>query len=168
MRIRRLSAIAGTALAAGSLAVGAGLAQGRVAHKFKVGPPTSIENTHGTSYFSIVRTANGIEYTAGIIQDHALGTGAITYDLAVHGGNAGTIDATAHKVTLYTKTGSLSGTATAVIKAANTNEQTVSGRLNLDHGAGSLKGDSLTATFTGTADLAKNLIQFKYRGHLEM
>jgi len=166
MGIRKAYAVAGATLSAGALVAGATVAQARISHPSKVGPPTAVRHDSGTSWFSIVRTAGGIEYTAGIISDRALGSGAITYELAIHAGNAGTIDVTAHKVTLYTKTGSLTGTATATIKAANTTQQTITGKLSLTQGKGSLKGDSLQATFSGTADLAKNVIQFNYKGTL--
>ncbi len=166
MGIRKACAVAGATLGACALVAGAAVAQARISHPSKVGPPTAAKHDSDTSWFSIVRTAGGIEYTAGIVADRALGTGAITYQLRVSTGNAGTIDVTARKVTLYTRTGSLTGTATATIKAANTNQQTITGKLNLTRGAGSLKGDSLQATFSGTADLAKNLIQFKSVGTL--
>ncbi len=166
--VRNARTVAGAALAAGALAAGTGVAQAHASHRTRarVGPPTAAMHDSGKTWFSIVRTAGGIEYTAGIISDRALGNGAITYQLAVRSGSAGTIDVTARRVTLYTKKGSLSGTATATIKAANTNQQTITGSLDLTRGTGSLRGDSLQANFSGTADLAKNLIQFDYRGTL--
>jgi hypothetical protein len=77
---------------------------------------------------------------------------------------SGAITVTAKKVTFYNGTGSLSGTATATVNTSGTTQTITGGKLKLTKGTGSQKGHSLTATFTGTADLAKNQYAFHYKG----
>jgi hypothetical protein len=54
----------------------------------------------------------------------------------------------------------------ATISINTTVAKIASGKESLVKGVGSMKGDRLTARFTGTADLAKNLIIFHYKGTL--
>src|SRR5581483_4086971 len=110
----------------------------------------------GTAYFSIVHTAGTNQQAAGIAKDKVLGNLATTYQIAI-GSQNGTVTVTAKKVTLYSGTGSLSGTATATVTFSGTSETITGGKLKLTKGTGSLKGHSLNATFTGTADTSKNM-----------
>jgi hypothetical protein len=63
----------------------------------------------------------------------------------------GVIQVTAKVVTLYTKKGSLSGTASATQTTNPDGTGTITdGKLTLDKGTGAYKGHQLVATFTGT------------------
>jgi hypothetical protein len=158
--IRRSRWIATAAVAPLAVAV---LASGAGA---KTGAPASVKNDSGIAYFSVVHTSGSSEIAAGTIQDKVLGAGALTYVLKVTNGASGTFKVTAKKVILYSAKGSLSGTATATVATSGNTQTITNGKLNLSHGQGSLKGDQLVATFTGTADLSKNLLQYKYKGTL--
>jgi hypothetical protein len=158
--IRRSRWIATATLAPLAVAV---LASGAGA---KTGVPASVKNDSGIAYFSVVHSTASSEVAAGTIQDKLLGTGALTYALKLGSGGNGTITVTAKKVVLYTAKGSLSGTGSATVSTSGNTQTITNGKLNLSHGQGSLTGDHLIATFTGTANLSKNLLQYKYKGTL--
>ncbi len=119
----------------------------------------------GTSYASITHTKNGLEIAAGNNYDKVLGEGAVTYQLKIVPSN-GTVKVKVPKVVLFTTTGSLTGTASATVAVSGNTQTITNGKLNLTKGAGSLKGRHFAGTFTGTSDLSKNLITFKYKGTL--
>jgi hypothetical protein len=120
----------------------------------------------GTAWVAETQKPGNLLYTAGYDQDKVLGAGAILYEIKATPTKNGTIKVAAKTVTLYTATGSLTGTATATL-TANTKtgkESVTGGKLNLGKGAGSLKGHSLTATFTGTGSLKTLTFTFHYTG----
>jgi hypothetical protein len=133
------------------------------------GPSASIRNDSGIGYFAVTHDSASLEIAAGNVNDKVFGTSAITYALKLGSGStAGTVSITAKPVVLYTAKGSLSGTATATIdNLTSTTQKITNGKLKLTKGAGSLKGDELTATFSGTADLSKNQFVFTYQGQLQ-
>jgi hypothetical protein len=148
------------------LALAAGLATMFVLIATAQGRPAPSRPDSGTAFVSITHTVGKIQFAAGNENDKLLGESAITYDLALSANSTGGIVVTSKHVVLYTKTGSLTGTASALLKT-NGNLQSVSnGKLTLTKGAGSLKGDSLKATFTGSANLTTNQIVFHYKGTL--
>jgi hypothetical protein len=119
----------------------------------------------GTAYFSITHTAGKTQFAAGNDTDKILGEGASTYKIGLSSGPAtGTLNVTVNKVTLFTPTGSLSGTATATLNTTKTAQKITNGKLTLDHGLGSQKGHSIVAKFTGTANLPANQYVFHYQG----
>jgi hypothetical protein len=169
--IRRSAVIA--AVSTASLLAGGGLTAASQAkpirHGGRVSPPTAIKTDSGTGYFSITHDAGSLEYTAGNVNDKVFGTSAITYDLKLAPGKTGSLNIKATKVVLYTAKGSLSGTATATINNLSATTQTITnGKLTLDKGQGALKGDNLTAKFSGTANITKNQFVFKYKGLLQI
>jgi hypothetical protein len=119
----------------------------------------------GTVFASITHTKNGLDIAAGNNYDKVLGEGAVTYQLKIVSSN-GTTKVKVPKVVLFTPTGSLTGTASATVTSTASTQTITNGKLNLTKGSGSLKGAKFAGTFTGTADLAKNLIQFHYKGTL--
>ena len=119
-----------------------------------------------TAYASITHTAGGLEFAAGNYADKVFKTGAITYALKLLPNSNGTTTVKVPKVVLYTSTGALSGTASATVTIQNGTQTITDGKLSLTKGTGALKGDSFKGTFTGTADLSKNVIVFHTKGTL--
>jgi hypothetical protein len=120
----------------------------------------------GKAYFSIVHVAGGIEFGAGTLQDKALGSGAVIYSVKAGTNPNGTLKVTVNKITLYTGDGSLTGTGSATVVTSGNTQKITNGKFDLTKGKGSLKGDQYVATFSGTADLSKNLLQYTYTGTL--
>jgi hypothetical protein len=125
--------------------------------------------TSGTAYLgSTSRTTKGLVYYAGFNSDKVLGQGAVTYTIKPTSATSGTITATAKKVTLWTNSGTLTGTGTATLHITNkpkTGDDTVSGgKINLTHGTGGQAGHSLVATFTGAGNLVSGQYVFHYKG----
>ena len=65
---------------------------------------------------------------------------------------------------MYSKTGSLKGTLSATVTLSGTTETFSNGKINLPRGAGSQKGHSLAATFTGTGSASSNQFTLHYKG----
>ncbi|MGH2867697.1 MAG: hypothetical protein ACRDNK_09035, partial [Solirubrobacteraceae bacterium] len=154
----RLAAALATTLVATAL-----VASAAGATKVGAGAP---QNDSGTTYASITHTRGHLEIAAGNNYDKVLGEGAVTYQLKLLPAGNGTIKVKVPKVVLFSTTGSIAGTASATV-TVNGNKQTITnGKLNLTKGTGGLKGRQFTGTFTGSSDLSKNLITFKYKGLL--
>jgi hypothetical protein len=153
---RSTSLVAGLLATCALIAVGAGAVGAKTSSKGK--------GDSGVAYVSITRTVKGIEYAAGTNSDKVLGSGAVTYDIALLPGPSGTFKVTSKKVVLYTPTGSLTGTATATVLIGPKTEKITNGKLNLTKGAGSQKGHSYVGTFTGSADLVANQLVFNTKG----
>lgn len=128
-------------------------------------PAAKSKSDSGTAYVSITHTTK-LEFAAGNNSDKVLGNGAITYQLTLAGGKMpNTIKLTSKKVVLYTSTGALTGTGSAIVTiVAGGNEAISGGKLSLTKGSGSQKGHSLTATFTGIDHVTPNQIVFNYKG----
>jgi hypothetical protein len=120
----------------------------------------------GTSYVAITHQAGKIEFSAGNNVDKVLGRSAVTYALQVlPSSKAATYTVSAKQVTLYTRNGSLSGTATATLVVAGDGTATVkNGKLKLTSGAGAQAGHRLIATFHGTGNIGKGTYKFQYAG----
>ena len=161
-RKRTLSAALTTIAVVALAAIGAGTVGAKTGGKGK-GKATS-----GTSYLGDTsQSSSSLLYEAGFNTDKLLGEGAITYTIAPLGQTNGTIQANAKKVTLWTKTGSLSGTGSATVTITNpsTGDATVSnGTANLTKGTGALKGHSLKLKFSGTGNIKTTLYTFHYTG----
>lgn len=154
MTKRLFAALAAAAMLTSSLV----LTTGAVASKSKG------KADKGVAYFSVVHTANGLEYAAGEGTDKVLGNAAATYTIKAGAGAPGTVKVTIKKVTLYTGTGSLVGTASATLTITGTSEAITDGKLKLTKGFGSLKGHSLIATYTGTGNATTNQYKINYTG----
>ncbi len=166
-RSRLLAVTASAALTATALtAIVAGPSAARMVGSTGASSAHVVVKIHGRAYFSITHANAGIQYAAGNIYDSVLHTGAVTYKIKLLPQANGTVDVSATGVTLYTARGSLVGTATATVALAGTIETITDGKLKLTKGYGSLKNDSLTASFTGTGDLSANLFTYTYRGKL--
>jgi hypothetical protein len=164
----RLLATAVAALALVTFAA-LGSAQGRRTPRpvaARSAPKTTTTPIHGTAYVSITHTRGEIAYAAGNNYDSKLGVGAVTCALKIEAQPGTVFKLTSNRLVLYTSRGSLAGTVEATISVKTTVAKIASGRESLVKGVGALKGDRLTARFTGTADLAKNLIIFHYKGTL--
>ena len=155
--------IGATAVALATGVAGFGAVAGATTTKAVKGKADS-----GTTYASIVHSANGYQYAAGTGTDQLLGTDAITYRIKLSPGTQpATETITASPVVLYTKTGALTGTATATLVFVGTTEQIKDGKLKLTSGSGSLKGHSFTGTFTGTGNTTANQFVFQDKGTLK-
>ena len=148
----------GVATILAGLALVAGLAQAAT--------PKVKTSDASTTYASITHTAGGMQFAAGNYADKVFKSGAITYALKLVPNTNGTITVNVPTVVLYTKTGSLSGTATATVTIKNSIETITNGKLNLTKGAGAQTGDSFKGTFTGSVDLTKNVLVFHTKGIL--
>lgn len=131
-----------------------------------VGTKSKGKADSGTAYVAITHTVGKVQFAAGNSTDKVLGTGAITYKITVGtGSKPGSLKVSAKPVTIFTKTGELSGTATATLTvAADGSAKFSNGKLNLTKGTGGQKGHSLVATFTGTAASATGPFVFHDKG----
>ncbi len=164
----RLLATAVAVLALGTFAV-IGSAQGRRPSRTAAIPivrKLTRSPVHGTAYVSITHTRGEIAYAAGNNYDSKLGVGAVTCALKIQSQPGTVFKLTSNRLVLYTSRGSLAGTVNATITVNTKVAKIARGKETLTKGVGSMKGDRLTAKFTGTADLAKNLIIFHYKGTL--
>ncbi len=119
----------------------------------------------GTAWVANTPKPGTLVYAAGFNHDAILGNGAVLYEITATGGKPGVFHLTTNHVTMYTAAGSLSGTATATLTQKASGGAVISaGKLKLTKGAGTLKGHSLIATFTGTGSLSSLAFIFKYRG----
>jgi len=152
---RRLVAVTGTGAVCALVAIG-GTA---------LGAPNAGKHDSGTVNAAITHTVGPTEYIAGNSSDKLLGSGAVTYTAKVGtGATPGTLAVTAN-VTLFTKTGSLSGKATATLTTNKDGSVTFSnGKINLNKGAGLQKGHSFKGTFTGTGTSATGPYTFHDSG----
>lgn len=156
---------AATTIAACAGVVATGVAQASSHHATAAKAVT--KHTSGTGYFSIVHTTrSGEQQAAGIISDKLLRNAAVTYVIKLSSNAPGTLNVKARKVVLYTGSGSLIGTATATINVTPAGETISNGKLTLKKGFGSLRGDKLTATFSGMANTLTNQYTFHYVGKL--
>jgi hypothetical protein len=156
--IRRTRSLAATVGALGAIAL---LSLAGTA----IGAASKGKADSGTSYVAITHTAGGYEYTAGNNTDKILGVGAITYKLKLGLSKPGVYKVTAKPVVAYSSTGSLTGTGSATLTVAKNNTATITGgKLSLTKGAGSQKGHTLVATFTGTGNVAAGVYKFTYKG----
>ncbi len=151
------SLTAGTALFAACAfgAIGAGGVGAKTTHKVDI----------GTIYAAITHTVGKIEYAAGDSTDKVLGNGAVTFSLAVEpGGPSGTLTGKGN-VTVYGRTGSLTGTDSVDFTISSTGAITFThGKINLTKGAGLQKGHSFVGTFTGSGKSAAGPFVFHYKG----
>lgn len=118
----------------------------------------------GTVWAGITHNEGSDLYVAGDLKDKILGRAAIVYITTVQPGQAaGSVLIKAHKITIYTPAGSLTGTGQATQNTAPDGTTTVTdGTFKLLKGAGKLKGHSLRGTFSGT--YADGVYTFKYSG----
>jgi hypothetical protein len=156
--IRRTRSLAATVGALGAIAL---LSLAATA----IGAATKGKADSGTSYVAITHSSGGYNYTAGNNTDKILGVGAITYKLKLAPSTAGVYKVTANPVVAYSSTGSLTGTGSATLTVGQGGTATITGgKLNLPKGAGSQKGHSLVATFSGTGKVAAGTYTFTYKG----
>lgn len=119
----------------------------------------------GTAYVGETHAAGSVLYQAGSTSDNVLGAGALLFATGTSVTKPGVVHIASTGVTLYTATGSLSGSASADINVTSGTQATVTnGTLNLTSGKGSQKGHSLTATFTGTGNPTTLQYVFNYKG----
>ncbi len=142
-------------------AVGAGTVGAKTSKKGKA--------TSGTVYVAQTpQTNSSLEYLAGAGTDKVLGSVAITYTIKASPKPNGSVKVTAKKVTLWTKTGTLSGTGSATLTVTNTpapGDAAVSnGVVNLTKGTGGQKGHTFKVKFTGTGSAVSGTYTFKYTG----
>lgn len=118
----------------------------------------------GTAYISTVRTVGNTSWSAGLRYDKLHGQGALVNEYTLTPQKNGSFKLNAKRAITYGGTGSLSGTASAIITLKGTAETISHGKIDLTHGAGSQKGHSLVGTFTGTGSTATNRATIHYKG----
>jgi hypothetical protein len=78
---------------------------------------------------------------------------------------AGTYKLTAKPVTTYTKTGALTGTATATLKIISATTSTIThGKLTAANGTGGQAGHSVSDTFSGAGNPSTGNYKITYTG----
>jgi hypothetical protein len=111
------------------------------------------KKTTGTVWAGVTHSEGTTLFVGGDIKDKILGRGAIVYQTAVSTNTPGEILITAKKITIYTDTGTLTGTGSGTQvngDDANSTPTTVKdGTFNLTKGTGALKGHSMKGTFSG-------------------
>jgi hypothetical protein len=126
--------------------------------------------TSGTFYVAVTpQFKNGIEYVAGGGTDKLLGSIAETFTIKpLASTKPSTVIAKAIKVTLWTSTGTLTGTGSATLTITGmpkAGDATVSGgKVSLTSGTGAQKGHSFVGTFTGTGNAVSGDYTFNYKG----
>ncbi len=134
-----------------------------------VGAAGGARSTSGTIWFAAnPRSTSTLLYVGGNIKDKVLGEGAVTFTIKPFVNPKGRLVAKVNKATVWTATGSLTGTGSGNITVTNKPKQgdsTISGGvLDLTKGTGALKGHSLKATFTGAGNVSGALYTLHYRG----
>lgn len=119
----------------------------------------------GTAYVAVTHTAGGFEYAAGDGRDKLLGAGAVTYKIKIlTTTKAGTYKVSAKPVTLYTATGSLTGSTMGLLTIGAKDAATVKGTLKLTKGTGALAGHSWIGTVKGSGNVGTGIYVFKTKG----
>jgi hypothetical protein len=129
-------------------------------------PGKAAKNSTGAAWASIVTQEGQSLVLAGYFKDSVLGSGAVTFRLQVAAAQEpATVNVTAREVTLYTRKGSLRGSATATTTSnPDGSSTTTNGKLKLTKGTGAYKGHRFTATFTGSSAADTNVISFEVKG----
>ena len=130
-----------------------------------VGAKSSGRADTGTAYVAVTHQVGKVYVAAGATTDKVLGSGAVVYDISASTGTtSGTLKITSKKVTEFSSTGSLSGTAAGTEVIGSGGAVTVKGTLKLAHGAGGQAGHSFVGTFTGTGKSATGPFVFHLKG----
>jgi hypothetical protein len=120
---------------------------------------------HGTSFVAVTHQIGSTYIAAGDTTDNVIGKGAVVYTItAGTGTKPGTIKITAKRVTVFSSTGSLFGTAAGTETTLASGAVTLTGKLNLNHGTGGQKGHRLVDTFTGTGKTPLGPFVFHTKG----
>jgi hypothetical protein len=117
----------------------------------------------GTMNAAIVKIGAGGKATiAGVIQDRALGSGAVVFPQAGVGKGAKT------KFTAFTDKGALKGRAVSDNSATGGKLTIANGKLTITSGTGRYVGAKGTGTFSGTQDQASSVLTLKYKGTVKI
>jgi hypothetical protein len=131
-----------------------------------VGAKTTGRPDSGVLYVAITHTVGSTNYLAGNAADKILGSSAVLYTAKVGTGSTpGTFKVTANPVTVFTKTGSLSGTGSATLIVNTDGTVTFTdGKLTLAKGADGQKGHRFVGTFMGSGKSATGPFVYDYKG----
>jgi hypothetical protein len=117
--------------------------------------------TSGVVYASVTHAEGSDLYVSGDFKDKLLGRGGIVYITRVSAGaQQGSFAVKARKITIYTPSGSLSGTGSATQTITADTVTVTGGRFKLTKGTGKLKGHRMTGTFGG--DQTSGVYKFAY------
>jgi uncharacterized protein (DUF2147 family) len=120
----------------------------------------------GTSFAAVDKTeTSGVMLVSGYTTDKLFGTIGVLYKVKLSS-SSGSFKVTANPVTLFTRTGSLSGpgSATLTIGSDGHSVTITNGTLKLGKGTGGQKGHRFAGTFTGSGDLQTQQYVFNYKG----
>ena len=123
-----------------------------------------VRNTSGVAYAGVTHVEGSDAFVSGDFKDSLLGRGAIVYITTISTTEtAGEYHVDAHKITIYTTKGTLTGkgSGTEVIHDDGSAE-VKDGVFNLKKGTGAYKGHSLSGTFGGP--LNNGVYKFTYAG----
>jgi hypothetical protein len=158
---RMLCVLVTVLVASAAIAITAGGAGAWGGGKAGSTPPQS---DTATVYTAITHSAGGFEYAAGNDNDKLFGTAAAVYKIKTGASTKTGIKLLVPYVGLYTSTGELSGTGTAVLAVSGTTETISKGTLDLTKGTGGQKGHTFKGTFTGTGNTKTGLYVFHVKG----
>lgn len=153
-----------TAAAAALCATGAVIGLGAAGVGARTSTARAGKADSGTAYISTVRTVGKTSWSAGIGFDKLHGQTALVTQYSLTPQKNGSLKLDSKRAISYNKTGSLSGTVSAIITLKGTTETITQGKIDLTHGAGSGKGHSLVGTFTGTGSTTTNKATIHYKG----
>jgi hypothetical protein len=127
-------------------------------------PGKPAQKTAGVAYVGVTHVEGSDIYVSGEFKDELFGRGALVYVTQVQAGpQPASVLIQAHKVTLYTKRGSLRGTAQAVETLNPDGTGTISdGTFKLKKGTGDYKGHKFKGTLEGS--YADGVYTFNYEG----
>ena len=132
-----------------------------------VGATTAGRADRGTVYFAPTHQVGSLGYYAGDSSDKITGPGAIVYQLKVLATTKpGTLNVDVKKVTAYSATGSLIGTATAKLTILDSkgNATLSDGVVKFTRGTGGQAGHTLTAKFAGKGNVNIGAYKLNYTG----
>src|SRR5205085_713035 len=119
----------------------------------------------GVVFFNTTHNAGGKSFAAGNVTDKLFGAEAVTYVIKTRTLTPGTFKVTVKPVTMWGKTGTLTGTATATLTVIDTTHATITnGKFSEANGTGGWTGHSLTAKFSGSGNPTTGQFKLTYKG----
>lgn len=121
----------------------------------------------GTVFFAPTHSVGTLGYYAGDSTDKITGAGAIVYQLKlIKTTKPGTLNIDVKKVTSYSATGSLIGTATAKLTIVNNKGDATltDGVVKFTRGTGGQAGHTLAARFAGKGNINVGAYKLNYTG----
>ena len=132
-----------------------------------VGATSAGKADSGSVYFAPTHSVGSLGFYAGDSTDKLTGAGAVVYQLKLlTSTKPGTVLVDVKKVTSYSATGSLIGTATAKLMIVDSkgNATLTDGVVKFTRGTGGQAGHTLTAKFAGKGNVNTGAYKLNYTG----